>query len=371
MTGEMPTRRHRYARMVLELIAAALVGFIPALAEAGPIGCGAILTGNNVYTLTADVLDCAGPGPAITIDGRATLMLNGYTVSCQHKIELEQDPDEPDRPFPHTVTTTPGSIGIALTGVGAQLLGGGFYTESANEEPENRVLGCDNNVVVEGNGKHLVRGVHSIQSGESAFLVLSNGNALVGNVVRQEFIDHPGLGFDPRPARCETSGYVVEGHRNAFETNVSADCIDNGFVIHGSKNRFNDNTARDNDGYGFDIDGSENDLHGNAALKNLTGGFIVGESVQRNTLDHNLSSQNGDGEPADGFEILGDRNTLTFNKADNNGRYGISLYGEGNVISGNSASRSEETDLTDWTKSCGSNRWSTNIFETRNQDCIK
>ena len=371
MTGEMPTRRHRYGRMVLELIAAALVGFIPAAAEAGPIGCGAILTGNNVYTLTADVLDCAGPGPAITVDGPATLRLNGYTVSCQHRIELEHDPEEPERPFPHTVTTTPGSIGIALTGFKAQLLGGGDYNDDANDEPENSVLGCDNNVVVEGKGKHLVRGVHSIQSGETAFLVSSDRNDLVGNVIRQEFIDFPGLGFDPRPARCEGSGYVVEGSRNALATNIAADCIDNGFVIHGSGNRFDDNTARDNDGYGFDIDGSAAYLHGNAALKNISGGFIVGESAEGNTLDRNLSSQNGDGEEADGFEILGNRNTLAFNKADNNGRYGISLYGKGNVISGNSATRSEETDLTDWTAACSSNRWSANLFETRNKDCIR
>jgi parallel beta-helix repeat protein len=353
------------------MLGAALVGFIPARAEAGQIGCGAVLTGNNVYTLTADVLDCAGPGPAITVDGPATLRLNGYTVSCQHRIELEQDPDQPDRPFPHTVTTTPGSIGIALTGHKATLLGGGHYTESANEEPENRVLGCDNNVVVEGRGRHLVSGVHSIQSGETAFLVSSDMNGLVGNVVRQEFIEFPGLGDDPRPARCENSGFVVEGDRNAFATKVGADCIENGFVIHGTRNRFDDNTARDNDGYGFEIDGSDNYLHGNAVLKNITGGILVGESAGRNTLDRNLSSQNGDGDEADGFEIYGDGNTLSFNKSDNDGRYGIAVYGQGNVLNGNSATRAEETDLTDWNPSCDANRWSGNLFETRNRDCIR
>ena len=366
------------------LAIAAFMSLVPARPEAaGPIGCGDLLIGDRTYTLTADVLDCnASLGPAITVVGPAKLRLNGYTVSCEHTIELKTDPKDSTRPFPHTVTGTKASIGIALDGTEAELLGAGHHTRSANTDPENRVLGCDNNVVIGGNGKHHVEGVHSIQSGETAFLVLSDENELEGNVVRQQFLDDPTLqlGLDPRPALCEKAGYVVEGNSNTLSRNIGADCRDNGFEIDGSANRLEDNIARDNVGYGFEIDGTYNDVDDNRAMKNLKGGFTVGcmtcgpdgAPVYGNTLDHNVSSQNGDGEPADGFEILGAENTLKANTADKNGRYGIFLSGgQDNIVKGNAASQSADTDLFDETGACGSNRWASNIFGTKNESCIK
>jgi parallel beta-helix repeat protein len=371
------TTRERGIRWGLGALAAvALMALVPARPEAANgIGCGSVLTGDETYVLTGDVADCPGGGPAITVVGPATLKLNGWTVSCFHTIGLD-DSEDPVNPTPSTEDVAAGSVGVLLTGEGAELLGAGSYAKGKNQNPENRVMGCERNVVLAGDGKHEVNGVHSVQSTVAAFVVESDWNELTGNVVRQNFREEV-PGDDPQPVICGGTGYVVEGDHNEIFKNVAADCEENGFQIDGNENRVEDNTARDNEEYGFGIDGAENRIHANVAAKNVVGGFLV-EEGEGNTLGHNTATQNGDGEPADGFDILGNGNTLKSNVADNNGLYGIFVGGEDNTLTENTVNNTGYfgvgpvgTDLFDNHAGCGSNQWFRNIFGTRNQPCIR
>jgi parallel beta-helix repeat protein len=373
------TTRERNIRWVLGgLGVLALIAVVPARPEARlTIGCGSVLSGDETYVLTGDVADCPGGGPAITVVGPATLKLNGWSVSCFHTISLDYSEDLVN-PTPSTEDVTPGSIGVLLTGEGAELLGGGSYTKGKNETPQNRVMGCERNVVVAGDGKHEVNGVHAVQSILAGFVVESDWNELTGNVVRQNFREEV-PGDDPNPVICRGTGYVIEGNHNEIYKNVAADCEENGFQIDGDENRVEDNTARDNEEYGFGIDGAENRIHANTAAKNVVGGFLV-EEGEGNTLGHNTASQNGDGDPANGFDILGNGNTLKSNTSDNNGRYGIFVSGEGNSLTENTVNNTGyfgveladgALDMFDSNAACGSNKWFRNIFGTKNQPCIR
>ncbi len=323
---------------------------------------------------------CSGTGPAIKVVGPATLRLNGWTVSCEHIVRYEYVSDDPV-PFPFTVGIE-GSVGIAVVGRGAHLLGGGSYSTGSNPDRDNRVMGCGQNVVVGGAGGHQVKGVTSTQDLDGAFVVTSDSNEIIGNVVKQQFIAP-----DPaRPVKCGGIGFTIEGTHNEIHKNVAADCVEHGFEIEGNENLVQGNVARDNHGFGFKVEHDGNTIYGNVASKNVDDGFFV--EGNHNTLSHNASSENGDGNEeggGDGFEIQGDENVLEDNIANANAAYGIALRtvadfrGAGlgshtpmeNHVSESAASYNGLLDLLDDNARCGTNQWHGNIFGTRNRSCIK
>ena len=242
--------------------------------------------------------------------------------------------------------------------------GGGIQTL------ENAVIGCDRNVVVEGEGDHEVEGVTSLVAVSAAFVVTSNENELTGNVVKQYFWSQNEL---DRPVKSAGTGFTIEGDKNVLYRNVAADSWENGFQISGNENRAEDNIARDNDEYGFVVEGGENRVRSNSAAKNIAGGFLIGEEGEGNRLSHNVSSENGDGDPANGFDVLGSNNQLDSNTADHNGQFGIFLAGTAgtNEVKYNAVSHSDDTDLVDDSPACDENSWHGNIFGTRNRSCIE
>ena len=351
-----------FGRLVGGLAVATFMCVLAARLEARTsVACGVTLRGDHTYVLTDDIGPCTGPAPAITVEGPATLKLNGWTVSCEHEIVVEEG-----NPIALGIQ---GSVGIALTGKGATLLGAGSYTAGRNPIPENRVMGCDHNVVVEEEGDHEVNGVTSVVALSAAFLVTSDENQLIGNVIKQYFFDGP----NASPVKSGGTGFTIEGDKNVLYRNVAADSLEHGFQIAGNENRAEDNIARDNEEYGFVVDGDENRVRSNSSAKNIGGGFLIGEEGEGNRLSHNLSSENGDGEPANGFEVQGSHNELDFNTADHNGLYGIFLTETAatNEVTDNAVSRSVDIDLVDATAACGENTWRGNIFGTRNRSCIK
>jgi parallel beta-helix repeat protein len=355
---------------------------VPWIAE-----CGAVLTGHETYVLTEDVLDCDESAPAITVIGPATLRLNGHTVSCELELELEPDDEGQSVSIPKE-----GTIGIRLEGKEARLIGGGKPAKEEDGTPTNVVTGCEQGVVLNGEGEHRVQGVTVTKSSDGAFVVDSDENELIGNVVRQV------LAWGDSDT-LEGSGFLISGDKNELVGNVAADNDSDdeaGFTIEGNENRLEDNISKDNVGYGYHVLGDENVLRGNDALKNEQHGFVVAEDAEGNVLKHNKSFENGD-EPSDGifasgFHVEGSGNELEDNLASRNGLYGIHLL-EGaadNKVSHNTASDSfgfvgvvpsvppaepsaigSGGDLIDRNDDCGSNEWYKNIFGTRSQTCIR
>jgi parallel beta-helix repeat protein len=322
-------------------------------------GCGDVLTGDQTYVLTSDVLDCDASAPAITVIGPATLKLNGHTISCAlvpgDGGQVPQDD----------------TIGIRLEGKEARVVGGGKPATEQIGTPNNLVTGCGQGIVVNGEGEHRVQGVTVTRSSNGAFVIESDENQLTGNVVRQATAWNNG---EP----LEGGGYLVAGDKNELVGNIASDNDSEdeaGFTIEGNKNRLEDNISKDNAGFGYLVVGHANVLRTNAALKNEQHGFVVAEEAEANVLKHNKSFENGDETPegASGFEVNGSGNELEDNIANRNGIYGIHLLetAHENVISHNAVADNKIGDVIDDTDACNSNEWHKNIFNTRSQECIR
>src|ERR1700704_1878513 len=100
--------------------------------------CGRTLSGANTYVLTADMV-CPGDPPALTLEGPATLELNGWSITC---------------------VGVGATTGVDIIGKGATLLGAGTTEpDTANPNPTNEIRNCEEDVAVAGDGEHLVKGV--------------------------------------------------------------------------------------------------------------------------------------------------------------------------------------------------------------------
>jgi parallel beta-helix repeat protein len=339
-------------------------------------GCHLYLTGDLTYVISEDVLNCDESAPAITLVGPAKLRLNGHTVSCQLAT------DESGAPVP-----SEGTIGIRLEGKGAVLVGGGKPPSPKNGSPENVVTGCERGVVLNGEGDHRVQGVTVTQSADGAFVVESDENTLIGNIVRQV------LAWS-NSETLEGSGFLISGDKNELLGNVASDNDSDdeaGFTVEGNENHLEDNISKDNVGYGYLVSGDQNALHDNVALKNEQHGFFVAGEGNGNVLNDNKSLENGD-EPAEevaasGFHVAGSGNKLEDNLAIRNGIYGIHVTESAahTVVSRNIAfdnfgfvelDASGEPvgtggDLVDENDGCGSNAWYKNIFGLRSASCIR
>lgn len=249
------------------------------------------------------------------------------------------------------------------------------------------VTGCEQGVVLNGDGDHLVQGVIVTRSTDGAFVVESDNNKLLSNIVRQV---EAWANSDP----LEGNGFVISGDKNEVVGNVAADVESEdggaGFSVEGASNVLKHNISKDNVAYGYLVLGSGNVLSDNTALKNELHGFFVAEPATGNFLKQNKSFENGD-EPADeiaasGFHVEGSGNKLEENLATRNGIHGIhlTLTASENTVSRNTASDSfgfvgldasgpvgTGGDLVDDNFDCGTNQWYRNIFATRSQTCIK
>jgi parallel beta-helix repeat protein len=370
MATELKRNHHRLAWMLGALVIVAIVGIFSARPEASTAWvaeCGAYLTGDETYILVADLNGCEET--ALTVVGPAKLVLNGHSVSCAPELDG---------------SVKDGTIGILVEGHDGDVLGSGKLTPRTNA---NTVTGCQQGIVLNGDGDHRVQGVTVTRSTDGAFVVESDENKLFSNVVRQAL---PWANSDV----IEHIGFLVAGNKNLLVANVAADVESEdggaGFAIEGDSNIVEHNISKDNVAYGYLVSGAENVLNDNTALKNEWHGFFVGVEAEGNLLKHNNSFENGD-EPgieiaASGFHIEGSNNKLEENLATRNGINGIHLTATAadNVTSRNTASDNfgfiglqgglpvgTGFDLVDDNFDCGSNKWYLNVFGVRSQSCIK
>jgi parallel beta-helix repeat protein len=376
METELKGTYRRRLTWALGALAVAVIASVfsarPQASELWVAECGAQLSGDETYILVGDLHDCGETLPALTVVGPAKLRLNGHTVGC----ELDE-----------SGSVKEGSIGILLEGLDAEVVGGGKPPAAPGATPANLVTGCEQGVVLRGEGDHLVQGVTVTRSTDGAFVVESDKNKLVGNLARQ--VEAWG-----NSDTLEGNGFVIAGNKNEIVGNVAAD-VENeedgaGFAIEGNENILEHNISKDNVAYGYLVSGHGNVLNDNTALKNEMHGFFVAEEAEGNLLKQNKSFENGDepqyGTAASGFHVEGSSNKLEENLATRNGIYGIHLT-EGatdNVVSRNTASDSfgfaglasglpigTGGDLVDDNFNCGTNEWYRNVFGIRSASCIR
>lgn len=202
---------------------------LAATAASGQISCGAVVTSDKV--MTADLV-CSGHNPAFTVQGPATVNMDG-----------------------HTVTGCPADgTGIAVVGSKGGLKNGA-------------VIGCDQGVRIAGSGGHTVENVVVHDGGE---------NRLAGNVATASRDD----------------GFFIYDHEAAagsrVERNIAVAGLKRGFELVRGTYAFG-NIAAGNDGDGLNTQEEGNRLRKNKASANGSGIAVDGPAT---TVDKNLALAN-------------------------------------------------------------------------------
>lgn len=203
----------------------------PAVAGA-QVACGDTIAKGSTVVLTAD-LECDGVEEALLVDS-ATLDLGGRTVSCADTNGNGRLPN-----------------GIVLLGKKAALRNG-------------RVVGCLDNVILAGKGKHVVENVTSQDApgGYDGIYVVegSSRNQILNNTVTGNTND----------------GMNVRGHKNLIAGNVVTGNGEDGIdLIDVKGNKIQDNVAADNLDEGIEVDGKANTISGNTVDGNASFGIFV------------------------------------------------------------------------------------------------
>jgi parallel beta-helix repeat protein len=239
------------------------------VADAGAqVACGDLVAPGTTVTLGADLGPCDGVAAAIVVES-ATLDLGGRTVTCA---DADGDGELPD--------------GIVLLGKKARVRNG-------------TVVGCFDNVVLAGAGRHAVEGVTAagarwdgiyvltdaaknritgstvVGNGDDGVKLYSARNTLRGNLAQDNAED----GFD-----------VIEANGNKLLGNTTAGNGDDGIDVNGVGNKVAGNTVRDNGGYGIAIVGKRNKIVGNTASGSGTGQDIAGADCSANVWRKNVWS---------------------------------------------------------------------------------
>ncbi len=269
----MTTAAHTRRRLALTL--GLLAATLPTHASA-QVACGETIAKGSTVVLTADLGPCDGVEQALTVDS-ATLDLGGHTVSCADTNGNERLPN-----------------GIVLIGKKATIRNG-------------TVVGCLDNVVLAGKGKHVAEGL----------------------TVRDAPGNYDGI-------------YVPEGS---------------------SRNRISNNTVTGNGNDGLDIRGHKNSITGNVVTANGEDGIDIIE-VNGNAITGNTVSDNAD----EGIDVEGKANKVTANTVSNNSGYGIAIVGKRNKTIGNTVTGSGTgADIAG--PVCKGNVWKDNVVGATS-DCV-
>ncbi len=224
-------------------------------AATAQVACGDTIAKGSTVVLAGD-LECDGVEEALLIDS-ATLDLGGHTVSCADTNGNGRLPN-----------------GIVLLGKKAALRNG-------------RVVGCLDNVILAGKGKHVVENVtiQDAPGGYDGIYVVEGAsrNQIVNNTVSGNSDD----GMDVRGHKNLIAGNVVTGNGedgidlidvngNRVQDNVSANNLDEGIEVAGKANKVTGNTVNDNAEYGIQVVGKRNktlsnNVHGSGAGADITG----------------------------------------------------------------------------------------------------
>ena len=302
-------------------VLAGVVVALPAAADGGhaKIECGDLVRGDAM--LERD-LHCR-TNPALTVRGH--LDLNGFTVRCVGKPELEQE-------------------GVLLVGDGASLHNG-------------MVEGCFRAVVLDGRGGHFVSGVeaHAINQ---AFRVNSDGNRIIDNHASTENSD----------------AFRVDGSENLLSDNMVQSAGGDGVDVRGDGNTLDSNRVTDVGDEGIDIAAPDNEVVSNLVIQAGDDGIQVrtgGNQIRNNLVLQSVARGilvGGTGsEPGDPNQLIG--NTVADSEQE-----GI-VIAEGfleQVILSNTALLNALFDLQDQNEDCDDNLWLANTFGTADpESCIR
>ncbi len=300
----------------------------PAAAHA-QVSCGDVIGPNETVVLSGDLLDCAGPEPALTIVGPATLDLNAFRIDCDLGAE---------------------TVGLLIVGERAVVRG----NVRGTSDNLNR---CDRAVVVAGEGRHRLTEINPHES-VIGIDIQSDRNVVEDSVVES----------------ASAYGVLVGGDGNRLRNVESNGAAAAALQVSGSRNRVT-NSALNASDVGARITGDRNVVRDSAANLNARHGFVI--MGERNLVVKNRAGNNTEHGFWVSFSSPG-RNRLSRNDAYANGAAGMIVWTEGNRLSRNSSlvndkSEAGHADLEDRTEDCTTNRWRNNVYMTSNSlsGCIQ
>ncbi len=301
------------------LVMLALASPTAALAQ---VNCGDTVRPGETVVLTDDLL-CPGTGPALTIEGPATLNLNGFKIQCQENS---------------------GTTGLLLIGRRARVMGA--Y--------ENEVQSCAIGIHFGGDGRHTIEEV-SVAYNQIGIGISSDRNTVQGGSIW-----------------ANAHGIIIDGDRNKlYDLRQEIGLV--GLLITGSRNRVERSLFKRNDDVGVNVRGDRNLLRDNNAREAGGTGFSL--QGARNTLKRNLAERNGHHGFYISFSEPG-RNRIIQNRVFTNGSAGILTWTSGNRFTGNTALYNDTdgqgfANLQDETGDCSTNRWRNNSYTSSNVPCIR
>jgi parallel beta-helix repeat protein len=201
----------------------------------------------------------------------------------------------------------------------------------------NDLLGCaEDGIVIRSGGVTLNLNGHQItgfgRSGTRGIQVTSPTKELV-------IIDGPGTIAD-----FENGVDMDLAHGSAYIVSVTAQKNRIGFYI---------------------VNGKDVTLGNSKAINNALVGFALYDTDDSRLVE---STANANGS---GINVLGFRNEIVLNTANDNNTYGILVFGGAhNRISSNTALRNSRYDLFQGGENCENNTWVNNMFKTANLPCI-
>jgi parallel beta-helix repeat protein len=340
---------------------------VPVTVTYGPVGSA---------TLTGNINECGNP--VVKVIGPFTLDMAGFTVACQVPgltgVRLEGTGAILKNGVVQICVPLVGSggIGVEVTGTGntnhkvqnvvAKNNGKGFVVDSNKNELTNSSAVANafgGGFVVNGNQNKLDKDT-ATDNDTANFKIAGNSNEVKNSLAAygpchgvlvsgasNKFTNNTSTGTTI--PSCDGFHINVGSALNEFNGNVSSDNEGNGFNNEGNTNKFTNNTAIGNDQRGFrNHESNSNLIQNNVAVRNLDG-IRLGSSSSSNLVKGNRTFGNTD----DGIDVNGTNNTITENISLGNGR------------------DLEDDQSTSGTPPCESNSWTSNIFGTSSDGCIR
>jgi parallel beta-helix repeat protein len=247
---------------------ALLLAFSPGAADAGHIGCGAVLGPGGSFALDSDVGPCAGPGPAISLLAGARLDMKGFDVICAGAVPGID------------IMASGVFVGSSKPGAEIKDCGGVSIVGNRNRVSDVAVTAAGGfGFFVAGNQNQIVR--NSVDGVGPAFSILGDRNLLYGNV-----------------AENSDTGFYVAGNFNSLNSNKALNNSTGIFIGPGKRNLVIYNTLEGNDvgisNLGTD-EGTGSIIGGNQATANGYGIRLeLGSFNNRVRLNTVLGSTNFD-----------------------------------------------------------------------------
>jgi hypothetical protein len=300
------------------------------------VTCGDPLGPGGYYKLANDLrCPCNGVEPALTIEGPATLDLNGKTIVCE---PCSDQCGEGTENF---------IIGIHVKGERATVKNG-------------TIISCNVGLVVGGVddlAEDALKGHHKI----------TNVRVLASQEVQYDFNDDGEVKCD----YFKGDGIVFESTHNFADGNELLDNQDDGIDLKVGLNVIYKNSSIGNLGRGYKFVGDYNWSIKNQAHLNEDDGIEIDKGAGIWVIG-NQAIANGD----EGIEVekKAKDSFIKFNKAIANEKRGIEVRegATGNFIKFNKAIFNDKVDLRDKNEKCDNNTWRWNTFDTSEPaECIQ